>query len=353
MKKFRPLILLVILITCIVSLGNYFPDVIITSPDGVWTDTRAFSSINAAVTAIGANERDLFVVREETTTSLTIPDNITVHFLRYGSIANTGQLQVNAREIKASDRQIFTGTGDIDFVDGFIARSAWFSDIHEAIDVTSDDVMVLVISDQDNLDTSVAVGNDVILKWESTRNRIVVDSGITLSNVHTIEAGRYQLFAGAGDIDFADGTFLRLSWFRRLRSVATWIENEYVTLLIDESQDIEYSRTLPSNISIEYISGNVLTLDPGVTFGIEGPVDWKATKLFDRVNTTARVDLSESPSQGVPVEAFGVYAVGADHSEQLQFAADAAWSLKYSLGSYDSTADDYVAKHVNIYPYHC
>ncbi len=200
MKKFiLPIILACLLFVSPAASANFFPDIIVTSSDGIWTDTRAYATLNAAVTAVGANAREILIPSPQTVTALTIPATVTLKFIRDGAIANSGQLNVNTRNIKAGDRQIFTGAGDIDFVTGSTVRSTWFADLDEAIDVTSDDSLTLVISAADNVTGTVALGANITLKWESSNNVITSDGGVDFTNIKDIEAGDYQLFAGAGD----------------------------------------------------------------------------------------------------------------------------------------------------------
>ena len=114
MKKIIFSALFAILVVAGVAFSEFFPDIIVTSPNGAWTDTRAYATIDAAITAIGANVRDLYIIEQEVTAALTIPANAHLHFLGSGSIANAGQLAINTTNITAGDRQIFTGAGDID-----------------------------------------------------------------------------------------------------------------------------------------------------------------------------------------------------------------------------------------------
>ena len=265
---------------------TYATDLMITKTDGIWTDSRAFTSIGAAVINIGALERDLYIAQEESVTDLTIPANIRLHFLKTGAINNSGQLTINTTQITAKDQQIFTGTGDIDFADGTIVRSTWFSDIYEALDVTSDDAVTVIVAEPDSLDTSVAVGDYVILRWESPFI-ISINPAVVLSNLKNIEAGNYQLFAGLGDIDFLDGSRLKLSWFNHLRAFNTWIEDEEVTLVVSGHPAVTLDETLTSNITIDFAaeSGRFVPA-AGVTITIHSPEHIIASPRQQIVDTT-------------------------------------------------------------------
>lgn len=255
MKRFLLTLLMVLAITFPAS-ANYFPDVTITSTDGIWTDTRAYATINAAVTAIGAvDKRTIVIPNEQVVTALTVTANITLKFLRDGSIANSGQLTIQTLNIKADDHQIFTGVGDIDFASGSVVRSTWFSDIVEALDVTNDDTLTMIVAQTETTTANTAVGNNVTLRWDSPFI-ITVDTGDILSNVKNIEAGNYQILAGAGDVDFLDGTELNLDWFLNLRAVLTWVETEEVTIKVYGTHTIDFTDATTINERLDLSNGS-------------------------------------------------------------------------------------------------
>ena len=252
--------------------AEFFSDVILTGTQGIWMDSRSYTSLQTAVVAAGGADREIVIVGEQAATALTVPANVRLRFLRDGSINNSGQLTISTRNITAEDRQIFTGTGDIDFVDGSVVRSSWFSNLVEALDVTLDDTLTMVVSETGRITSNAVVGNDVVLEWESSDNLIIIYGGRVLSNVRHLKAGSYQIFAGAGDVDFLDNTDLRLSWFRRLRTATAWIETEEVSLTIDADSTMIANVTVPSSLTLKFIKGNTITTT-GYTLTINGPLD--------------------------------------------------------------------------------
>ena len=278
----RTLLYLIILLSLALpasAADPFFRDVIVTSPDGIWTDPRAYTTLNAAVTAVGANVRTIVIPSAQVVTALTIPANVTLRFERDGSITNSGQLTINTPRIEAAARQIFTGAGDIDFVAGTVVKSSWFVDLDEALDVTSDDTVTIVITESETTTADMAVGNDVTLRWESPFI-ITVDTTHTLSNVKNIEAGNYQIFAGAGDIDFLDGTVLELSWFTRLRNVITWVEAEEVTLVISEESIVDFTDTIDPNIELKFNAGGSFSVNGGVVLSGLGNITAGKQQIF-------------------------------------------------------------------------
>ena len=249
--------------------AEYFSDVIVTSPNGIWTDTRAFATLNAAVTAIGTAQRTILIASPQIVTTLTVPSNVTLKFERDGSITNSGQLTINTKNIIADDHQIFTGLGDIDFAPGTVVRLSWFWNFWNAISVTSDDKVTLVINKAITATASCAVGNDVTLKWESSGSLITANNGVVISNIGQIEAGDYQILAGAGNFRFRDGTTLNLKWFPMLRTALTWINTNKETLYVDSSSTVDYSDSIPSNIQMQVNKGGNLSVSPGITLTID------------------------------------------------------------------------------------
>ena len=244
--------------------AEFFSDVIVTSANGIWTDSRAYSTLNAAITAVGANQRTVVVASPQIVTALTVPANVTLKFERDGSIANSGQLTINTLNIIADNHQIFTGAGDVDFVQGTIVKSSWFNGLYNALTLTSDDTVTMLITKQETLHTSVAVGNNVTLKWDS-QLMLGTFAGTTLSNIGQVEAGNYQIFSGAGNFRFRDGTELNLEWFAHLRSAITHINTNKITLVVNQSSPVDYSDSIPSNINVRIKKGGDLAITGGVT----------------------------------------------------------------------------------------
>ena len=212
MQKLKIFFLSLILIFAI-STGvraEFFSDVIVTSPNGIWTDSRSYTTLNDAVTAVGTvNQRTIVIASPQTVTALTVPSNITLKFERDGAIVNSGQLTINTKNIISDGHKIFAGLGDIDFAAGTVVKLSWFHNLWNALTMTSDDHVTMVIDKAINATASVAVGNDVTLRWEAP-NIITANAGVTVSNIGQIESGSYQILAGAGNFIFRDGVSLNL-----------------------------------------------------------------------------------------------------------------------------------------------
>ena len=260
--------------------AEFFSDIIASGPNGIWTDSRAYSSLNAAITAVGANQRTVKVVSPQVVTSLTVPANVTLEFERDGSITNSDQLTINTKNIVADNRQIFTGVGNIDFASGSIIKTGWFSNIETAFALTSNDTITLIVSKPQTITTSYSPGSDVSLQWEAPGNILTVNGGVTVSNIGQVIAGNYQLFAGAGNFRFRDGTNLNSSWFSNLRSIITWVSTNRVTLTSQGTLLVDFTDTVPTNIHIDVdTQRGLLSVSGGVTLTINsniqaGPYQW-------------------------------------------------------------------------------
>ena len=279
MKKFLLSIILAILLIAPSANAEFFRDIVVTSPNAIWTDSRAYTTLNAAIIAIGANDREIVIVNEQIVTTLTVPSNVRLKFLRDGSIANLGQLTINTRNISADSRQIFTGIGDIDFASGSVVKSTWFSDLDEAFDVTSDDTLTMIISKAETTTADMAVGNNVTLRWESPFI-ITVAVGHTVSNLKNIEAGNYQIFAGAGEFNFLAGTELSSYWFTHLKTAIDFIDSDQVNLTIVQTENLDDDRTIDVNTNLVIKKGGMVSIDAGRTLTINGSFDAGLYQVF-------------------------------------------------------------------------
>ena len=260
------LIFFTFLILCGTSNAEYFSDIIVTSPNGIWTDSRTYSTLNDAVAAVGANKRTIVIANQQVVTSLTVPSNVTLKFERDGSIANSGQLTINTKDIISDNHQIFTGAGNIDFASGSIIKSSWFSNVESAFALTNNDTLTLIISKPQIITASYSPGNNVHLQWEAPGNILTVSAGVTVGNLGKITAGDYQILAGAGDVDFVDGIRLKSCWFDSLRTITTWIESEKVSLAIIGEELVDFDITIQRNIMVDFDSNHgSISISAGVT----------------------------------------------------------------------------------------
>jgi len=285
MKKIILSSLLAIFVVAVVAFAEYFPLVIVTGIGGKWVDTRAYTTIDDAITAIGANERILIITGEEAVGTLTIPINVRLKFMSNGSLAVTTQLTLQTYDIDAGDREIFSGAGDIDFPVGATVRSAWFDDLDEALDVTSDDTLTMVISRAETLTADATVGDNVTLRWESPF--IITDGGFTLDGLKKIEAGTYQIFSGANDFDFLAGSIVHTSWFNRIRSAVNFTADEDVnlTIYVDQPETVEFDTTLDAYQALEVKKGCLITIETGHVLTLQSEVIAGEYQIFNLAGT--------------------------------------------------------------------
>jgi hypothetical protein len=336
MKKFL-LSILIVLMTVIPAYAEYFSDIIVTSPNGLWTDERAYASLADAITAVGANERTIVVASTETVTGLTIPANVTLKFERGGNIANSGTLIFQTTNIIADAVQIFTGTGNVDFANGTIVKSSWFVDFVTAVNQTSNDYTTLLVTEKSYVDADCALGDHVILKSESYGNRIVANAGFTLSNIKNIECPNFQLFAGSGDFDFLDGTRLKLAWFNSLRSVLTWVESEEVTIVISGTNTVDYTQASTANEFFDFKSEQgQFSCSAGITLTIYSPTNITATlnqQIFSGAGSVAFSTAGEASIRWYP----GNFDGTTDDQTVIQDAVNSLAAGSTLLFPYSST----------------
>ena len=283
-KKLSILFAVFAIIFCLAASATFFPDIIVTSPDGIWTDTRAYTNLSTALTAIGANERDVYIVREETVTTLVIPANIRLHFLKSGAIANSNTLTINTRNIHA-DHQIFTGAGAVNFASGSEVRTRWFEDFETAITQTSNDTVTLTVDTADTLSNSAAVGDNVLLKWNSL-NLITIAGGQTLSNIGDISAPDIRLFVVSGSIAFKTSSPLvavRACWLGSTLATLDIADNAAYAagkplVITPGAWVIDSDVTLASNLKV--LQGVDLQVATLTTLTINGTLDIGLHRIF-------------------------------------------------------------------------
>ena len=321
-----------------VANAEFLSDVIVTSPNGIWTDSRAYATLNAAVTAVGANDREIVIVNPQVVTSLTVPSNVRLRFLRDGSITNSGYLNIQTKNIEADNRQIFTGIGNIDFAAGTVLRTAWFSNIESAFALTTNDSVTLVVSKPQTITANYSPGNNVVLKWESPGNILTIAAGKVCGNLKNIEAGNYQIFAGSGDFDFLDGTRLKLVWFNHLRSVLTWIESEKVTIVVSGTNTVDFSDAATVNESFDFSSEQgQFSISAGVTLTLYSPTNIIAQpnqQIFSGAGTVSFAN----PQYAAYAEWFGA-ASGVNSGVFINKALASAGIVEIGAGTFNVETD--------------
>lgn len=216
LKTFIVVSMLVIFST---SLGwaRYEQDVVLTDVTGLWVDSRAYATLSACITAVETigDPATIVIAENESIDTDAIASYIHLKFIGDGRITvNAGEtLTLSTRSIDAQPGQIFAGTGAVDFADGTVVDARWFSSVYEAIDETSDDTVVLVVSGDQSLTESIALGANVSLLFQSPGDKITISNTKTLSNVTHVIAGNWQIFAGLGSLTYSDdATFRYPAW---------------------------------------------------------------------------------------------------------------------------------------------
>jgi len=229
MKKLITVLIVISLVFVVAAqYAKYFPDIIVTSVDGLWTDTRGYTSLATAVAAIivdGTDDKNLYIVNQETQNgNLTIPSYIHLNFFQTGEIyMSAGTLTVESRGIIAPDKQIFDGGGAYNFADGTVLRNVWFPSIDYVLDRTLTDAVTIEIVAPQTIADDAVVGADIALRWEGPERVLTLTAGKTLTVNGGIEAGKYKILdvtAGVGGVEI-DGI---VTW----TEFSAWYGDPYV-----------------------------------------------------------------------------------------------------------------------------
>lgn len=176
--------------------ANYFPDIIVKGP---WLDIRAYSSINAAVSAVGATPKTVYVINNESLTgALTTPSTLHLQFLGGGKITlGAYNLGINGpMSGPISQRFDDSGAGSVSFGTGYVEKgyAEWWG-----VDATADDVQinaaltaldkVTLLSNIYNLSAAVAIPINKHLEgvgWEKTvLNQTAATYAVTMDANYT------------------------------------------------------------------------------------------------------------------------------------------------------------------------
>lgn len=167
----------------------------------------------------------------------------------------------------------------------------------DAFDYGSDQTYKIVISKsgfssftQDNIKIEDVVLGTYTISVDKTINYpvyfpkgviISVNNGQTLTcNIIDINAGNYQVFAGAGSIIFAGGTILKSSWFPDLVTAITKISDAKVSLEITKSETIN-SITTNTNTILKFLNVNkIITINNGQVLTLYGELDAGLFQIF-------------------------------------------------------------------------
>jgi len=119
---------------------------------------------------------------------------------------NAGATLSNISNIVSGKHVILTGDGDFDFVEGSTVHSSWFTSLHRGLAFIDDDNvnLTMIVDGNTDIDSDTTVDDYITLKVEKG-NPINISAGVTLTINGTLEAGRYQVFDGDGNVVFEDG----------------------------------------------------------------------------------------------------------------------------------------------------
>lgn len=255
MKKYLLFILIIFFhLSCYGA--EFKKDIVIT--DGVWSDSRAYSTFASALTSTLVGENLMVNKAESVAASVTTSAGITIG--QYGSInVATGQtLTFASTNINARPASLI-GNGSYVFAPGTVLKSSWFASNYAAIAKTAASEVVLIIDTPGTITSTVSVGNNVILEWEGSGDALTCGTGISLQNIGTVIAGKYTIFKGAGDFDFATGVDLKSYWFDNLYIASGYIADNTVNLECDKTETLDHAVTIPSTVRTSVKDGTVIT----------------------------------------------------------------------------------------------
>lgn len=84
-----------------------------------------------------------------------------------------------------------------------------------------------------------------------------------------------------GDIQLSSPFAYRLSSYASLAAAVAAIGSAQATLLIDTDSTVATNTTVPATLALDFLAGNVLTVNNGITLTINGPLEAPLSQLFN------------------------------------------------------------------------
>ena len=113
-------------------MAEYFKDIIITSPSGIWVDNRAYDTLEDAISAIGSSDQTILISKDAIIESdLTIGQNISLEFRNGATLFPSSGVTVTIEgSIRAGRYRIFNGQGDINITSQLVHEifPEWWKD---------------------------------------------------------------------------------------------------------------------------------------------------------------------------------------------------------------------------------
>ncbi len=123
-------------------------------------------------------------------------------------------------------------------------------------------VCTLLVNTAESFADNDTIPSTISLKFTPNGSFAIANTKNLTIQTTNIEAGNHQIFSGAGDFDFADGTILKSSWFADFSAGLTYIgPTDIVVYKITEDETISASDEITSNIFLDATSGNILSDD--------------------------------------------------------------------------------------------
>jgi len=138
-----------------------------------------------------------------------------------------------------------------------------YSSISDAITAIGSDKQTLLIPTEVTC-TSLTIPSNVTLKF--TKDGAINNSGQLTIQTKDIVADSHQIFTGSGDIDFADTTKVKASWFGSLDSAISLTNDDGVRLVIDGQYTLSSSQTLGTEVILVFPSpDSAISTNAGAT----------------------------------------------------------------------------------------
>lgn len=137
-----------------------------------------------------------------------------------------------------------------------------------------------------------------------------------------VKAGAWQIFTGAGRVDFPDSREILSSWFTSLSEAVRHIDNSEVTLKVTAAETLSANLTVPTTTTYSPIRGAIITDDASdATLTINGPVVAGLYQIFNWGAGSGDVTFGSTHTPIVHPHWFGAVVDGATDDQAAWQAA--------------------------------
>ncbi len=269
-KKIVGTILAVFMPALIFAATQYFPDIVVKGSP--WYDIRGYTSLSAAVTAVGASGKTMLILGNVPVAASTDVSAIPLWFLGSGKFTVAAGQALTVGSISAGTHTIFAGAGTVVPVE-YSVKAEWFGSLTNAITMLAAAECAVEIGSNQAISATNSSPATMTLSF-------VGPGRLTIATGQTFTANGFVHTRNNKCIIYGNGVFVPLAeqdvnsfwWPSFARTIADLGTNTR-TVLVSTNQVVSGNLTVPANISTVVKLGGMISPAGAVTVTFVGSFD--------------------------------------------------------------------------------